>query len=583
MISATPAFEALKLKEKTAEDRYVNEVLKDYWICCVSREVSLLGRKEVLTGKAKFGILGDGKEVPQVAMARAFKKGDWRSGYYRDQTFMFALGLSTVEDYFAQLYADPVNDPFSGGRQMNAHFATPTIDEEGKWLDHADLYNISSDVSPTGGQMARGLGLAMASKVYRNNPELAGEDKFSREGKELCVVTIGDASTSEGIFWESVNAATVLRVPMAISVWDDGYGISVPIEMQTAKGSISEALKGFQYDEKTGEGLRIFTAKAWDYVSLVEMYERGLTQMRKDHVPVLFHIKEVTQPQGHSTSGSHERYKSEERLAFEQEMDCITKMEEWMIETGISTREKLDEIREQATKYARECKANAWKNYTQPVVADWKWLQEIGGKLSASDATGEVGKLTEELKRMVNPLFAELVQKARKIDFYTGFLQDESAEALRTWLRGAYDKADDRYHTHLYSNHATAADRVPVVPAKYANDAPVVNGFQVLNRFFDRALERDPRIIAFGEDLGKIGGVNQGFAGLQEKVRRSPGLRHGDSRVDDHRPGDRSGDAWAAAYRGDSVPGLFVVRPGAAVRRPGDACVTEATASRWPR
>lgn len=525
MITDTPVFEALKLKEKSQEDRYINEVLKDYWVCCVSREVSLLGRKEVLTGKAKFGILGDGKEVPQVAMARAFRKGDWRSGYYRDQTFMFALGLSSVEDYFAQLYADADNDPFSGGRQMNAHFATPTIDAEGRWLDHVGQYNISADLSPTAGQMARGLGLAMASKVYRNNPELKGEDRFSRNGDELCVITIGDASTSEGVFWESINAACVMRVPAAISVWDDGYGISVPIELQTTKGSISEALDGFRYDPETGQGMRIYTAKAWDYVSLCEMYERGLSQMRNDHVPVLFHIKDVTQPQGHSTSGSHERYKSPERLAFEQEMDCILKMEEWMIESGISTREKLDQIREQADKYARECKSNAWKNYTDPVKQSWRALQEIGSRLSGSDGSGEVAALTDELKRMINPLLAEVVRLGRKMDFAAGHLDTDASRELRNWLDEAMSRAGSRYHTHLYSQHGTAAERVPVVSPKYASDAQVVNGYQILNRFFDTVLERDPRVIAFGEDVGKIGGVNQGFAGLQDK--------HGEHRVFD--------------------------------------------------
>lgn len=517
MIVESPAFQALKLTEKTKEDRYINEVLKDYWVSCVSREVSLLGRKEVLTGKAKFGILGDGKEVPQVAMARAFRKGDWRSGYYRDQTFMFALGLSSVEDYFAQLYADAENDPFSGGRQMNAHFATPTIDAEGKWMEHAELYNISSDMSPTAGQMARGLGLAMASKVYRNNPELKGEDRFSRNGDELCVITIGDASTSEGVFWETVNAAAVMKVPVAISVWDDGYGISVPIELQTAKGSISEALAGFNYDPETGQGMRIYTAKAWDYVSLCEMYERAFTQMRKDHVPVLFHIKDVTQPQGHSTSGSHERYKSPERLAFEQEMDCIVKMEEWMIETGIATHEKLDEIHDQAVKYARECKANAWKNYSDPAKKEWRALQELGAGLVTLDDSGRVAAVTEELKRMINPLFAEVVQVARRMDFVVGHLEDERVSQLRGWLDRAMQTGDERYHTHLYSPFAGAAERVPVVRPSYSQDSAVVNGYQVLNRFFDLVLERDARVLAFGEDVGRIGGVNQGFAGLQEK------------------------------------------------------------------
>ena len=314
MLDTTP-IDSFRFAVETEEDKYKNEVLNDFWICCVSREASLLGRREVLTGKAKFGILGDGKEVPQVAMARAFKKGDFRSGYYRDQTLMFALGLATVEDYFAQLYADAENDPWSGGRQMNSHFASPLIDEKGKWLDHTKRYNISSDISATGAQMARSLGLAFASMKYRNNEAFENSSQFSNNGDEVCFCTIGDASTSEGVFWETINAAGVLRVPLAISVWDDGYGISVPKAYQTTKESVSHALQGFQ-DEGKGSGIDIYTEKGYDYPSLCVLYEKVINKVRTEHIPALIHITDLTQPQGHSTSGSHERYKSKERMEF---------------------------------------------------------------------------------------------------------------------------------------------------------------------------------------------------------------------------------------------------------------------------
>jgi TPP-dependent pyruvate/acetoin dehydrogenase alpha subunit len=351
------AVEQLKqYKTKSAEDAFIQEVLTDFWICCVSREASLLGRKEVLGGKAKFGILGDGKEVPQVALARFFQKGDWRSGYYRDQTWMFATGISTVEDFFAQLYADTENDPFSGGRQMNCHYATPIIDKNGKWLSQDDRYNISADISSTGGQMARSVGLAQASAWYRKHHDLGRTNQMSNDGNEICFVTIGDASTSEGVFWEALNAAAVIKAPLAVCIWDDGYGISVPTALQTTKQSISRLLEGFHIDEN-GEGIYLYTAKAWDYPGLCEMYERGVQKVRKNHLPAVFHIQEVTQPLGHSTSGSHERYKSPERLQWEVDMDCIVKMADWMVDAEIATRQTIDDLRQNAIAYARECKA----------------------------------------------------------------------------------------------------------------------------------------------------------------------------------------------------------------------------------
>lgn len=344
------------------------DVLRDFELCCISREASLLGRKEVLSGKAKFGILGDGKEVPQIALAKAFQKGDFRAGYYRDQTLMFALGVSTVEDFFAQIYADPDNDPFSGGRQMNNHFATPIVDKNtGAWTRHTERINISAGISSTGGQMARALGLALSSKKYRESDALRSGTGFSNEGNEVCFCTIGDASTSEGVFWESMNAAGVMQVPLAVFVWDDGYGISVPVDFQTTKGNISEVLEGFRYSSEKQQGFDIYTVKGWDYPAMVSQFQKAVARMRDTHIPALFHVQELTQPQGHSTSGSHERYKTPDRLQWEREHDCILKMEQWMIESGIASIEECAAIRTKARKYAQECRRRAWSAYMDPV------------------------------------------------------------------------------------------------------------------------------------------------------------------------------------------------------------------------
>ncbi|MCB0571804.1 MAG: transketolase [Phaeodactylibacter sp.] len=511
----------LKERANTEEGLTRESILHDFEICCISREASLLARKEVLTGKAKFGITGDGKEVPQIAMAHAFQKGDWRSGYYRDQTFMFALGLSTVEAFFAQLYADADNDPFSGGRQMNSHYATPTIDEQGDWTDHRSSFNISSDISSTAGQMARSLGLALASKKYRENPALANGSPFSNKGQEVCFCTIGDASTSEGVFWETVNAAGVLQVPLVISVWDDGYGISVPIDYQTTKASISEALSGFQAapDKK---GIDIYTAKAWDYPALLQLYAEAIAKVRDEHTPALLHIQEVTQPQGHSTSGSHERYKSKERLQWERENDCILRMEQWMAAEGIASPEETARIRKEAKKYVRECRDRAWKAFNEPAQKRLKTLQGIYSGLPAGK---EADAIRQSLANTGHPLLSELAQNARRM-YYLVMGKDSQAEkALAGWLEEANQLAGQRYHTHLYSTSPRAALKVPAVPARYSADAPLKNGFEILNAFFDKALAQYPELFAFGEDLGHIGGVNQGFAGLQNK--------YGEGRVSD--------------------------------------------------
>ncbi|MCB0641568.1 MAG: transketolase [Phaeodactylibacter sp.] len=502
-----------------------SSVLEDYRICWVSRETSLLGRKEVLTGKAKFGILGDGKEVPQVALAKAYKKGDWRSGYYRDQTLMFALGICSVEEYFAQLYADAENDPFSKGRQMNAHFATPAVDPQGNWTNHLEQYNTSSDISSTAGQMARGLGLAFASKKYRELTELHDNNTFSNKGNEVCFCTIGDASTSEGIFWETVNAATVLKVPFAVSVWDDGYGISVPIDFQTTKKSISKALAGFQLDE-SGDGMEIYTAKAWDYAALCRLYEEGVEKVRASHIPALFHIQEVTQPQGHSTSGSHERYKSKERLEWEKEYDCIRQMRKWILAEHIATEAELDDIEKAAKREVREAKDRAWKAYSAPVKKAGQEIQALLQELTTiPELQTKMQAFQEELKASINPFYSELVQLAKHIYYQCLPVEHPAKDKLKAWLEQAQATANRRYHTHLYSHSAKAALQVPVVPAQFDADAPLKNGYQILQSFFDKTLAKYPEFMAFGEDLGQIGDVNQGFAGLQKK--------HGPKRVFD--------------------------------------------------
>jgi len=499
--------------DKPVIDR--DTVLKDFELCCISRETSLLARKEVLTGKAKFGIIGDGKEVPQVAMARAFQQGDFRSGYYRDQTLIFALGLSTIENFFAQLYADPEGDPFSNGRQMNAHFATPFIDPQtGEWTRHTDHFNISSDVSSTGGQMARALGLAFASNRYRQISDLSNNTPFSRNGDEVTFCTIGDASTSEGVFWETLNAAGVLQVPLSISVWDDGYGISVPKEYQTTKASISEAASGFQATQDSN-GLDIYVEKAWDYPALVNMYAASTAKIRKTHRPALIHITEVTQPQGHSTSGSHERYKSKDRLKWEREHDCIVKMQQWMIAEGFATEEEIKEIRSRARKYVKECKNRAWKAFSTPTREKTKELQGIYQQIP-DDHEG-VQQVKKELTQLMNPVISEVTQNARRMFFTTLGLPDEVREPLKNWLDTIKAAADKYYHTDLYSDSPRSALKVPVVHKDMSGEPKALPGYQILNTFFDQAFERDQTVIAFGEDVGKIGDVNQGFAGLQKK------------------------------------------------------------------
>ena len=476
-------------------------IVEDYRVAFRSRQASLIGRKEVLTGKAKFGIFGDGKEVAQLAMARAFRKGDWRSGYYRDQTFIFALGIGTLDDFFGQLYADVDHDPWSAGRSMNAHFASRLLNPDGSWKNQTDSYNSSADVSPTGSQMPRLLGLAWASKLYREIESLKSMTQFSRDGEEIAWGTIGNASCAEGMFWETINAAGVMQVPMLVSIWDDNYGISVSNEFQITKGNLSELLKGFQREPKQKQGFDIYTVKGWDYPALCETYIHAAAIVRMEQVPAIIHVIEMTQPQGHSTSGSHERYKSKERLEWETEFDCIRKMREWMIGQGIASVDELDRYEREDLRMVREVQRRAWEAYRAPIDAEVQTVLGFLDRLGAQSAK-------EELQKMHAPFRRDAM---RSLGGALATAQEPPQEIVE-WYREQQRLNDERYDDGLYG-----AASVPEVRAEYASDAPVLNGFEIINHCFDRALRRDPTIIVFGEDVGKLGDVNQGCAGLQEK------------------------------------------------------------------
>lgn len=499
-------------------EEFKQEVLADFAVACLSREVSLTGRKEVLTGKAKFGIFGDGKELAQIALAKAFKKGDWRSGYYRDQTWMMALGELTVEQFFAQLYANPdqQQEPNSSGRQMNGHFATKLQDENGNWLNHTQKNNSTADASPTASQMPRSLGIALASKLYRQNQNLEGFSNFSNQGNEVSFVSIGDASTSEGLFWETLNAAGVMRVPLAVSVWDDGYGISVPKKYQTTKESISTILQGFQTDEN-GRGMDIYVCEGWNYPKLVETYKKGIEKVRKTHIPALFHIIEVTQPQGHSTSGSHERYKDETRLKFEAEFDCIKKMKEWMLEGGMATEEECNAIQENARQKANEGKKAAWVNFNAPIKSDIKDVVELMQDVANESGHAGVTEIINSLQSTIDPIRKDIIRHGKKVLRALRGNNYHSLNVLRDWLADYNKQLHNNYSSHLHSETPMNALKVPVVPAQFSSSSKTVNGFEVLNTFFESTFNKYPNVVAFGEDLGKIGDVNQGFSGLQDK------------------------------------------------------------------
>ncbi|MBK7937649.1 MAG: transketolase [Lewinellaceae bacterium] len=498
-------------------DSYRNEVLNDFRICCLSREASVIARKEVLTGKANFGIIGDGKEVAQVALAKAWRKGDFRSGYYRDQTLLLALNLISLDEFFAQLYGDPYNDPLSGGRQMNCHFATPFIDADGNFLDLKNRFNITADISPTAGQMARGLGLAFASKKFRENPDLCGN--LSENGNEVAFVTIGDASTSEGSFWETVNAAGVLQVPLAICIWDDGYGISVPQSYQTTKENISELLEGFRArGGKDEPGIDIYTLKAWDYPGLCQVYRDGVDGMRSTHRPAIFHIEEVTQQLGHSTSGDHRRYKSPERLAFEEEFDCNRRMAEWMLDSGLATAGEIEQIKIEAKREATEAAQRAYRAYHDKVKELKGELVDILRSLKNDQSDGsDLGDQLDELEKKREPLRYELLQTARRARYALKNEGQPESQSLNNFI-GAETKEGKRiYSDHLVSETPQSPLRAPVVPPVYSENAPLKDGYEILNACFDKNFEKYPALFAFGEDVGKIGDVNQGLRGMQQK------------------------------------------------------------------
>jgi len=523
-------------------DELKEEILRDYALVTLSREASLLGRKEVLTGKAKFGIFGDGKELAQVAMAKQFRPGDWRSGYYRDMTFMFAIGELTVQQWFAQLYAhaDVNAEPASAGRQMNGHFATRSLDANGEWKNLAEQYNSSPDISPTAGQMPRLLGLAQASKMFRQNEALHGYTQFSDKGNEVAFGTIGDASTSEGPFWESMNAAGVLQVPMAMSVWDDGWGISVSKDHQTTKGSISQALAGFQKEEGSN-GLRIYKTKGWDYAALNRTYEEAIALCRDEHVPCLIHVEEVTQPQGHSTSGSHERYKSDVTdwirdkdghekqevplLEWYKVYDCNGKFREWILNfkpggTPIATEEELDAIQAKAKTDSRAAQKAAWADFLAPIAAERK---EVVALVEALGVDG-TDALAQELSSAMDPGRKDILSVARRALIAARNADSASVEALRSWVENANAANADRYDSHLYSQSAKSCLNITEVPVEYNSDEEV-DGRIIIRDNFAALFEKEPLLLTFGEDTGKIGDVNQGMEGMQ--------ARFGELRVSD--------------------------------------------------
>lgn len=515
-------------KAKTLDfDTFKSEVLADYKLACISRETSLLGRKEVLTGKAKFGIFGDGKELAQIALAKQFQNGDFRSGYYRDQTLMMAIDQLSVQQYFAGLYAhtDEEIEPMSAGRQMGGHFGTRNLDKNGDWKNLMEQKNSSADISPTAGQMPRLLGLAQASKVYRNHPtlkELEAFKKFTNGGNEVAFGTIGDASTSEGPFWETINAAGVLQVPMVMSVWDDGYGISVSRDNQTTKDSISEALAGMQRTEDK-PGYEIFLTKGWDYAHLCETYEKAVALAREEHIPVLVHVKEVNQPQGHSTSGSHERYKSAERLQWESDFDCINKFKEWILNFNadgltIATEEELKAIADEAKKSVRDSKNNAWKEFTDVLKKDLaEAIQLIKTVAEQSSNKAFIQKEIEALEKAMDPIRKDILSAAKKVLRLIRNEQNPAKTALSAWIQQQTSVNYDRYSSHLYSQSEKAALKIKGIEPTYDANAPQEDGRIILRDNYDKILETRPEVLIFGEDAGKIGGVNQTLEGMQEK------------------------------------------------------------------
>ena len=500
-------------------DLSIEEILSDYRVACESRQASILGRKEVFMGKAKFGIFGTGKEVAQIAMAKYFKEGDWRSGYYRDQTFMMATNELTLQQYYAQLYAhtDLEADPHSAGRMMIGHYCSRSLDENGLFKDLTQIKNSSPDISPTGAQMPRLVGLAYASKLYRQNPDLKDLTKFSINGNEVAFGTIGNAATAEGVFFESMNAAGVLQIPMLVSIWDDGYGISVPQEYQTTKVDLSTMFEGFRRTEHE-RGIEIIKVKGWDYHNLCRSYKYAVELSREKHVPVLFHVVELTQPLGHSTSGSHERYKSRERLTWEEEYDCNRKFREWILENGIASEEELIRIEQESLEKVKEARQEAWTAFVNSMKGDYEealgLIQQAADESSASE---EILAIKENLEKTLNPVRADVVKSVKKTLLVIRNENISARHSLKAWVESASEVNRDRFNSHLYSQSPESALKVDIIPVAYNNDSPLVDGREVLQANFEALMRKDPRVFAFGEDVGVIGDVNQGFAGLQQK------------------------------------------------------------------
>jgi len=505
--------------EALSYEAFREAVIKDYTLAHQSRQASLLGRKEVLTGKAKFGIFGDGKEVPQVAMAKFFKQGDFYAGYYRDQTFAFATGAANIQQFFSQLYADPdpANDPHSAGRNMNNHFGSPFLNPEGDFVDFSQRKNLANGMAPTAGHMPKALGLAYASKLFRNVDVLKDLHQFSNQGDEVCFCTIGDASTSEGHFWETMNAAAVSQVPLAVFVWDDGFGISVPKEFQTVKASISDALSGFE-KEKGTNGMLIYKVKGWDYAQMCEVFEEGISIARKEHIPVLFHVDELTQPQGHSTSGSHERYKSPERLQWEREWDCLVKMRNWIIDNGLLSEEEMEELEEKSRKYVGECRVQTWKMYEDPILDQKKHALELIKEVAAKVESPSLKTVFQELSDNPVPFRRDIMSAVFRSIQYAG--NSHHTDGLKNYYRELKEINKELFNSHLHlSKNQGAHASLPEL--HYEDEAPSLNGYEILNRYFDALFTADHRVVAFGEDVGKIGDVNQGFAGLQVKYGKN--------------------------------------------------------------
>tara|TARA_B100001564_G_scaffold108259_1_gene89779 strand:- start:719 stop:3133 length:2415 start_codon:yes stop_codon:yes gene_type:complete len=497
------------------------EILDDFLLMNISRNISYIGRKEVFMGRAKFGVFGDGKELPQIAMSKFFRNGDFRSGYYRDQTFMMCIDQLTPDQFFAQLYAHTnINkDPHSGGRQMNCHFGTRLLNDKGEWKTQTDMMNSSSDVSCVSGQMPRIVGLAYASKLFRNNKELSNMENFSINGNEVIFGTIGDASTSEGHFWEAINACGVLQVPLVMSIWDDGYGISVPSEYHTTRNDLSKVLSGFQRSSENENGFEIFTVKAWDYIDLIKTYQRAVLISREHHVPCIIHVKEVTQPQGHTTSGSHERYKSKERLKWEKDFCCIKKMKEWILKNNYASNKEIEKIEKDAEMIAKKSRDSSWKSYRDDIKEDLDDALTVITRVAQNSPKNknEILIARNDLSKTIHPLKSDVL---KSLKFVRRIIRSENNIAknyLLNLIKEKEDKYEREYSSHLYSESELSALKIKEVYPKYNENREIVDGREIINKYFFELFDNNPKVFAVGEDVGKIGGVNQGFAGIQEK------------------------------------------------------------------